>query len=136
MSPENRQKAIERQLRRARSTLAGAELLLTGGFNEDAVSRAYYCVFHSARAALASLGVQPRTHKGVNQRFNSDLVLAGKIEAEYASILGHVQMQRETADYAVETDFTAEEARKEVDFARRFLQRVEAYLISARYSVS
>lgn len=131
MSPENRRKMVERQLAKSRASLEGAELLQRGGFHDDAISRAYYAVFHAARAALATVGVQPRTHKGVNQRFNSELVLTGKIEAEYLSLLGHIQMLREEADYVIESSHSAEQAEEEIRAARRFLDRIEQYVASA-----
>lgn len=130
MSPENRRAAIATQLRKASSALASAELLWRGGFNDDAVSRAYYAVFHAARAALLTLGLQPRTHKGVNQRFNADLVIPGKIEAEYLSLLGRAQMNREAADYSVERELSPAEAQVEVEGARRFIERMRSYVDS------
>ncbi|MFZ5470028.1 MAG: HEPN domain-containing protein, partial [Myxococcota bacterium] len=90
-----------KQLVKAHRALAAAEHDLQGGYPDAAASRAYYCVFHGARAALLTVGVQPKTHRGVNERFNMDLVLPGKIEAEYLSILGREQTERETADYSV-----------------------------------
>ena len=40
------------ELRRARKPLRSAETLCEGQLIEDAVSRAYYAIMHSAKAAL------------------------------------------------------------------------------------
>lgn len=128
MTSLNRGKAAARHLVKARAALADAELLLGAARFEAASSRAYYCCFHAARAALASEGVQPRTHKGVNERFNLDLVIPGKVEAEYLSSLARAQSHRELADYGVEATVTAEMARDDVEAAGRFLKRIEHLL--------
>jgi uncharacterized protein (UPF0332 family) len=113
---------------KARRALDDAEFNLTAGRFEVAVGRAYYATFHSARAALLTLGVQPRSHRGVNERFNLDLVEPGRIEAEFLSILGRAQTDRETADYSVDQTITGERALTRVQDARRFLNRTEAFL--------
>lgn len=66
----------------------------------------------------------------MSQRFNSELVLPGKIEAEYLSLLGHIQMLREEADYVTESSLSAEQAEEEIHAARRFLGRIEQYVAS------
>ena len=128
MSPQNRKKAIPKELGHARRALASAGILLRDGDAGGAISRAYYCAFHAARAALLTVGVQPRTNKGVNERFNMDLVAPGVIETEYMSMLGRTQTQRELADYSVEVDFTTDQAKEEIELARRFLDRIERFL--------
>jgi hypothetical protein len=133
VTPPNRRKAIPKELDKAEHALASAELLLAAGQIDAALNRAYYCAFHAARAALLTLGVQPRTHQGVNQRFNLDLVVPGHVEAEYLSILGRVQTQRELADYGVDTELGPPEAANEIAAARRFLRRIEALLREGRW---
>ncbi|MBI3183235.1 MAG: HEPN domain-containing protein [Myxococcales bacterium] len=128
MTRVNREKAVAKQLQKARRSLEAAEHDLQGGFNEAALSRAYYCTFHAARAALLMAGVQPRTHRGVNERFNLDLVVPGHLEAEYLSILGREQADREQADYSVDREFTKEHAATRIAEARRFLERIEGFL--------
>jgi uncharacterized protein (UPF0332 family) len=124
----NRGKAASRHLAKAHAALEDADVLLGASRFEAAASRSYYCCFHAARAALARLGLQPRTHKGVNERFNLDIVVPGRIEAEYLSALGRTQAHRELADYGVEDELPADTARTDVAEARRFLQRVERFI--------
>jgi uncharacterized protein len=128
VTPENRRHAVGQQMAKAHRALDDAEFNLTAGRFEVAVGRAYYATFHSARAALLTLGVQPRSHHGVNERFNLDLVEPGHIEAEFLSILGREQTDRETADYSVDQTITGDRALTRVQDARRFLDRIETFL--------
>lgn len=128
MTSDNRKKAAERHIGKARAALDDATVLLAAGRSDAAVSRAYYCCFHAARAALASVGVQPKTHKGANERFNLDLVVPGLLEAEYLSTLGRLQTHREAADYGLEAGVSEQAAKEDVEKARLFLARMEQLL--------
>jgi uncharacterized protein (UPF0332 family) len=128
MSPDNRRKAIPKEMGKARRALESAEVLLREAQAEGVANRAYYAAFHAARAALLTLGVQPQTHQGVNARFNMDLVVPGRIEAEYLSLLARVQTERELADYAFDAVITLDQAAAELEAARRFVERVGRFL--------
>lgn len=136
MTRENQQDAIHAQLAKSRRALGEAEFIVKNGFADAALNRAYYCVFHAARAALVSRGVQPKTHRGVNDRFNADLVEPGLIESEYLSILGREQRDREVADYSVDQTLTVEHAQKRTTEARRFLERIESFLSTAGWTIA
>jgi len=135
MTRDNRQKALTKEIAKARLALASAEFSLNGHFSDTAANRAYYCVFHAARAALLTIGVQPKTHKGVNERFNLDLVIPQKIESDYLSILGREQTRRETADYSVDEEIGEQEAELLVSEARRFLVRIEELIRSSGWTI-
>lgn len=136
MTRENQQSALLAQLAKARRALEEAEYILKGGFADAAISRAYYCVFHAARSALIARGVQPKSHRGVNDRFNAELVETGLIEAEFLSILGREQRDREIADYSVEQTITLELAAKRTAEARVFLARIETFLAGAGWKTT
>ena len=55
----------EREISLAKEKLEAAGYLFKGGFYRDAVSRAYYSMYHSARALLGIKEIHPRTHSGV-----------------------------------------------------------------------
>jgi len=57
----------------------GTDLALADGLYDDAVSRAYYAVFHSARAALKIKGIETVSHKGLISQFALHLVKAGEV---------------------------------------------------------
>lgn len=61
MTGENKRLNAEAELARADECLAEARLLFENGHQHGAASRAYYCVFHAARALLFSSrrGIRP-----------------------------------------------------------------------------
>jgi uncharacterized protein (UPF0332 family) len=53
----------------------------------DAVSRAYYGALHFARALLATIDEEPKTHGGVLRLLSRDFVRTGQLEPEIAQLL-------------------------------------------------
>jgi hypothetical protein len=115
---------------RAGTALKAAELLLEKGYLEDAVSRAYYSIFHAARAVLALKGTDARTHTGVRRLFGTELVSGGDVEPEWAKIFARAQTARQSADYDTITELPRERADDVVLMARRFVGRMAEYLRS------
>jgi uncharacterized protein (UPF0332 family) len=105
--------------------LEAAEYLFEGKFYSDAVSRAYYSMFYSAKLLLSIKELYPRTHKGVISQFGLEFVKTGFMEDVYGRALTHAKDRREVADYDLEKDFTSQEAEAIIDDARRFLDRVK-----------
>jgi len=68
----------ERYIKNAEEKLGAAEYLLKGGFYNDAVSRAYYSMFYSARALLSIKEIYPKAHKGVILKFGLEQYLRKK----------------------------------------------------------
>ncbi len=110
---------------RARKAYKAARLLLDQGLHEDAVSRAYYAVLHGAKAALITVGEQPKSHEGVRVLFGMRLVNGGMVEKEFARILTAEQEDREVGDYEIEIEIAPDRARRRVDDAGLFLERME-----------
>lgn len=115
----------DRDLALARETLGAAEYLVAGGYYNDAVNRAYYAMFYSARALLARRNIHPRGHKGLILQFGLEFVKTGYIEDIYGRMLSHAKERRETADYNIESKITAGEAESIVDDARNFIWRID-----------
>ena len=105
-----------------------ARALLDLGLHADAVSRAYYAVFHALRALLLSRGVEPKTHAGAIHLFNVELVRPGLFPSHDNRVVGGLQRARELADYDAAVVFTDEDARAEVEAAERFLGDALAFL--------
>src|ERR1700733_6914904 len=95
----------EAELARARQLLAAAEHLQQGGFFEDAVSRAYYAVFHAACALLASTGRTVRTHDGLRAAIAQHFVRPGHLDAKYSRLLARIAADRNDADYGAVATF-------------------------------
>src|SRR5437870_3491940 len=65
MTEDNGRRNAAEELRRAEVCLSEARALQASKFPYGAVSRAYYGVFHAARALLFLLGIEARSHKAI-----------------------------------------------------------------------
>lgn len=111
------------EFRRASVAVDAAQLLEEKGFYADAVSRSYYAILHSAKAALQINDVNATTHQGVRRQFGQHLIRPGLIENEWSSVLSEGLDERLSADYDAEVVFDQAQAQREVKQARRFLER-------------
>jgi uncharacterized protein (UPF0332 family) len=118
----------EAELARARQLLAAAEHLYRGQFFEDAVSRAYYAVFHAACALLASIGRTVRTHDGLRAAIAAHFVKPGHLDAKYSRLLSRTAADRNDADYSAVSTFRAEDAEQTLKQAGEFVEAVAGYL--------
>lgn len=128
MSDAGRRKTLALEVERGDGALTSAELLLGAHMCPDAVSRAYYAVFHYARALLLTLGEEPASHAGVERLLHRDLVRPGTLSPEIGRIFGRLQKTRHEADYTSEVVITREAAAEEVAAARRFVEAARTLL--------
>lgn len=119
---------IDDLLRKAQRKLGTAKKLLDLKEYEDAISRAYYCIFHAAKAALASENSFPKTHEGTLREFGLHLIKEKKLPRELGIIFSDAKSLRETADYALTPVLGSEDAEWIVEAAERFLKNVSEYL--------
>jgi len=119
---------VEQLLRKAERKLSTAKKLLELGEYEDTVSRAYYCIFHAAKAVLALEGSFPKTHEGTLKEFGLKLIKERKLPRELGIIFSDARSLRETADYAITPVIGLEDARWSIEAAERFLKQVAEYL--------
>ena len=125
MNPKN----VRAELARARKSLQAAKVLHADGLFEDAVSRAYYAVMHSAKAALLVHEKISASHAAIRRLFGSILVRSGRIEKEWATILAREQDRRIAADYDATLSIAADASLGLLDDADRFVQRIQSYLV-------
>jgi hypothetical protein len=122
----------EAELARGRQLLAAAAHLSAGGFFEDAVSRAYYAIFHAACALLASIGRTVRTHDGLRAAIAQHFVKPGLLDAKYSRLLSRTSADRNDADYAAIATFTAKDAEAALTQAAEFVETVAKVLGQAK----
>lgn len=108
------------ELDKAEKTLQAAKVLFTSGFFEDSLSRCYYSVLHSAKAALLSLGLKANTHDAVKRLFGKEFVEKEIIEKEYAIILREEQDDRLLADYDITFFAEKSQAEKRIEETEHF----------------
>ncbi|NJF26084.1 HEPN domain-containing protein [Thermococcus sp. Bubb.Bath] len=115
---------ILRELEVAEEELSSAFILFDYGKYRDTISRAYYAVFHAARAFLLIKGLSPRKHSGVVSLFGKEAVLKGTVEDEYGKILTKAFQMRTLADYNVLYAPSREEAEAVPEDAERFVEKL------------
>jgi uncharacterized protein (UPF0332 family) len=111
---------------KGREAAHAARLLLDHDDPNGAADRAYFAMFHAARAALAKVDTalaQTKRHATVIRRFGLHLIKAGGLDAELGRALSLAFDIRTIADY--EPVFVdPSEAREVVESAERFLDVV------------
>lgn len=128
MKLENRQKLVRLLLEKSGKNLAAARALLRDGFNESAISRAYYAAFDLAQAALATRDVSRSKHSGVIAAFGEHLTKKGLLPDTLQKALLNLYGSRVTSDYSVEDTPSDAEAKKALEAASEFARAVGAYL--------
>jgi len=116
---------IRAELKGAREQLQAARLLFEKHLVSQAVSAAYYGIFHAARAALWTRGKTTRTHRGLSMLFHEEFIKTHVLEPEYRIILDRSRDQREKADYdLIHYDKDAEEVQSYLQDAERFVKKI------------
>lgn len=124
----NRQSSIS-EWRCAQASLRAAAVCLRSRCYADAVSRAYYAVFHSAKAALLiHNGTAGGRHGTVRMLFGQHLVQTGAIERQWGSKIGRLYDLRLKADYDIQEIFTEALAGDAYTRAERYLERIMRFL--------
>ena len=120
----DRREIIARYIDRAHA----AQVNLDNGLYETAINRAYYAVFYASSALLLTRDISRSKHSGVLAAFRQQFVKTGKIEPEFSDSYGVLLTERTASDY--DLAFMADEstARRHLDEARRFVERIERRL--------
>lgn len=105
--------------------LDAARELYEKGFFEDAASRAYYAMFHAARAALVQVGVNAKTHEATVSEFGRRIVLERGFPRELGRALAEAKAARETYEYSATALIEEEEAEKLLKDAESFVVTVQ-----------
>jgi uncharacterized protein (UPF0332 family) len=120
---------IKVRLERAREDLDTAEELLSLNRYRASINRAYYALFGITTALLLTKKLERTKHAGVEAAFNQYFVKSGIIEIEFGKIFDYVRKKREESDYATRTMIDKTTALNIVMDAKRFIDRIEKYLI-------
>jgi uncharacterized protein (UPF0332 family) len=110
------------ELAGARSSLESARLLAGAGLGADAVSRAYYAIFHAASALVASIGRTARTHDGLRALIGEHFIRAGMLGPEHGRALSRIAGDRNDADYNVAAVFTGADVEEDIARASSFVE--------------
>lgn len=119
---------IAEYLKTADDKLDSAKILLEHKKHDDAVSRAYYAVFHCAQALLLSIGVKAESHSGVRHMFGLHFIKEGKFDKKYAKYLKNLKEDREAGDYGILTLLEPEDAQDAIREAEEFVAETKRYI--------
>lgn len=111
---------IKQDLSKAIRALNVARLILESGVPDDAVTRAYYAMFHTAKALVkqADPSSSAKSHKGVLIAFGNLYVRTEKVPPDYHARISRAQSARHVADYEGDS-ITKSEAEDHIAFAQR-----------------
>jgi uncharacterized protein (UPF0332 family) len=121
-------RAVEGLFGKAVHACASARLLFQVGDLDGACNRAYYAMFHAARAALIAAKVSDaggKTHSGVIAAFGLHLVKNGPFPVELGRAFNHLEHVRVIADYRDEA-IDVEDVRAAIEQAEEFVGAVRA----------
>ena len=127
MEPKDRSLIIA-QVEKRKEKLNAAKALLKDGFIDDAISRAYYSMFHAASAVLLSDGISVESHGALKNMFGLHFVKTGKIDKKFSRWLNKLKDERENGDYDIFTSFDTDDARIDIQEAEEFLEEMQRYL--------
>lgn len=119
---------VQGYLQKAEKKLSVAGKLFKSEDYEDAVSRAYYAVFHAAQALLLTEGEKADSHKGVVTLFSLLFVKTGKFNKNLGKYLANLKDNRESGDYEIFSYIDRETAGTAVEEAKEFVKEGKAYL--------
>lgn len=123
---------VDLLLSQAELRLEAARHLLNEGFYDDAVSRAYYCMYFATSALFLVRNIQVKTHRGLIARFGQEFVEKGLIERHFGRILRIAEELRSEADYSITREISEEEAAMTVGDADKFLLRAREIIEEMR----
>jgi uncharacterized protein (UPF0332 family) len=118
-------KLAEQEIKSSQERLEAAEILLKNGKIVDSISRAYYAMFHAARALLYLYGVEPRTHEGVIREFSRIITEEKLMDKKFGRNLRQVFETRESGDYRVGVIFEEEDAKDVLEKAKEFVMQIK-----------
>ncbi len=102
--------------------LGEAKKELKGGGHKWAIIKAYYSMFHAAKAVLFLFGLKERSHYAVGEALHS-LSNEGKLESSFVDDFKGAMSEREGADYHYR--HSASTAKEVVEVAPQFAKRMK-----------
>ena len=120
---------IRTQIRKSEEKLNAAKTLFIEEFVDDAISRAYYSMFHAASAVLLSEGITVESHGALKTMFGLRFIKTEKIDKKYGRWLNKLKDERENGDYDIFTSFEREDAMEGVNEAEELLSEMKRFLI-------
>lgn len=116
--------------RKALEKLETARILLDNNRFDDAVSRAYYAVFHIISALLLSKGLVYSSHSQVIGSFNREFVKSAIFPSDFSVKVRELFKLRQAGDYSIDPSIDKELAIHSVKDAEIIIRQAAEYLKS------
>ena len=114
-------------LESAQRDIEAAESNLEYGYYHIVISRAYYAMFYSVHALLASKDITRSKHSGVVSAFGEYFVKTGQIDKKYAKMITNAFNARLDSDYEMAFIAEKETAESILRDAVLFVAGVQGY---------
>jgi uncharacterized protein len=117
-------------LEKAESKLKSARIVFEARQYDDAVSRAYYGVFHALTAALLTKRLVFSSHSQVIGAFNREFVKTGMVPPEFSKDIQILFDDRQSGDYDVVTPIDRDLAQHDILRAEKIVTAIYRYIES------
>lgn len=125
--PQSMEKAKE-SIHTAESWLKEAEKNLRSEAFNSCILTSYLVMFHSARAILFKDGFREKSHFAVARYLENKYVNKKLLEKKWIDVLDHYRETRHEDQYGVVFLVTEEEAKRALQSAEEFLERMKRLL--------
>ena len=115
LSPEDRRLLAEQELVASNAAWEAAEVLVAQRLHRDALTRAYFGLFHAARALLFAEGFDVRGPNAVLETLSLRMAGVGEMPPEAPAVLARGQRYRELCDWGVGWTVTPERVLAELE---------------------
>lgn len=116
------------RLEKAKNDLKDAQKNYAEEMYETAANRAYYAIFHAARAALIMDGEDYRRHAGVIAFFRKNYIKTGILDDSLSEIIKNAFELRTESDYSDFFIVSKAEIEKQLEDAEFFVSEIEKFL--------
>lgn len=113
---------------KAESKLKTARIDFDSEQYDDAVSRAYYAVYHAISALLFSKDLVFSSHSQTIGAFNKEFVKTGILPKESTKIIQSLFEDRQTGDYDFDASIDRQTAEENIENADWLMRQIKNYL--------
>jgi uncharacterized protein (UPF0332 family) len=125
--PASEDKA-DRSIKKAEKWAEEAKKAFKGRAFDSSVIASYMIMFHSARAVLFFDGFREKSHICIARYLEERYVKTGKLEKKWINLFDYHREVRHNDQYDLTFFSTEEEARKALESATKFLERMKLLL--------
>ena len=133
MSKDQLAALLKYRIQQANETFHEAEILFNQSAYRGTINRAYYAMFYSVLALLATKKLGTSKHSGVIGLFDREFVKTGFLPRDLSRALRLAFDLRQTHDYGELIEIDKEVVQETLDDAKAFISAVESYLRSTGY---